>query len=363
MSTSMAAELFPVGEYLADELEARGWTQIDFAQVLGRPAQFVSEIISGKKEITRESATQIAAALGTSAEFWLSLQDSYFLWQQAKNSRTQESLDAVKTRAKLREIAPIPLLKKRGFITATDLAGQSQEVADLFGIKNLDEKPAMRFAARRSNFDESVTVLQRAWVACLKASAAKLSVAPYSQDGLRKLAEQLSEKTRDPRAVATFQTLFAQVGVKLSYVEAFPAGKLDGCALLVGGTPVIGISGRWKRLDKVLFTILHEVAHVLLGHIWDNDQVIVDDLSEKSHNAESDADQLAAELAISQPLPVVPRRPSAMWVKTQAELLKVPPIVLIGRLQNDGLLSWKTTLVREAPEVTGQLEQWIAFSS
>lgn len=32
-------------------------------------------LLSGKKEITRESAGQIGAALGTSAEFWLNLQD------------------------------------------------------------------------------------------------------------------------------------------------------------------------------------------------------------------------------------------------------------------------------------------------
>lgn len=67
----------PVGEILTDELDARGWTQTDFAEVLGLPAQFVSEIISGKKEITRESAAQIGDALGTSTEFWLNLQDSY----------------------------------------------------------------------------------------------------------------------------------------------------------------------------------------------------------------------------------------------------------------------------------------------
>lgn len=61
------------GDILADELDARGWTQADFADVLGRPTQFVSEIISGKKEITIESAAQIGAVLGTSAEFWLNL--------------------------------------------------------------------------------------------------------------------------------------------------------------------------------------------------------------------------------------------------------------------------------------------------
>ena len=85
---------------IAEELDACGWTQADFAEILGRPAQLVSEIISGKKEITRESAEQISAALGTSDEFWLNLQYSYLLWKQAQDSHTRESLDAVATRAR-----------------------------------------------------------------------------------------------------------------------------------------------------------------------------------------------------------------------------------------------------------------------
>ncbi|SFR32625.1 HTH-type transcriptional regulator / antitoxin HigA [Microbacterium azadirachtae] len=361
MSTPMAAEVFPAGEHLADELDARGWTQADFAEILGRPAQFVSEIISGKKEITRESAAQIAAALGTSAEFWLKLQDSYLLWKQAQDSRTRESLDAVKTRARLRELAPVALLRKRGFITASDPDGQSKEVLHLFGMQSLDEELTVRFAARRSNTDEAVTVLQQAWVACVKASARELQVGPYSRDRLRELAEQLSERARNPEEFAAFQTSFAEVGVKLIYIEAFPGGKLDGCALIVDGTPVIGISGRWKRLDKVLFTILHETAHVLLGHVSEDGGVIIDDLSEESQDEETKADQLAGELAISGPLPVVPERPSVTWARTHADALGVHPITLIGRLQNDGLLSWKTTLVRDAPNVTDQLERWTAL--
>jgi HTH-type transcriptional regulator/antitoxin HigA len=360
MSTPMVAEVFPVGEHLADELDARGWTQADFAEVLGRPAQFVSEVISGKKEITRESAAQIAAALGTSAEFWLQLQDSYLLWKQAQDSHTRESLDAVKTRAALRELAPVALLRKRGYITAPDPDGQSKEVLRLFGMQSLEEEPTVRLAARRSNPDKAVTVLQQAWVACVKAGARELEVASYSRDRLRELAERLSERARNPEEFAAFQALFAEVGVKLIYVEAFPGGKLDGCALIVDGTPVIGVSGRWKRLDKVLFTILHETAHVLLGHVSGDGEVIVDDLSEESQDDETDADQLASELAISGSLPVVPKRPSVTWVQTQADALKVHPITLVGRLQNDGLLSWKTTLVRDAPNVTDQLERWAA---
>src|SRR5690606_38356793 len=115
------------------------------------------------------------------------------------------------------------------------------------------------------------------------------------------------------------------------------------------------------RLDKVLFTILHETAHVLLGHVSEDGGVIIDDLSEESQDEETEADQLAGELAISGPLPVVPERPSVTWAQTHADALSVHPITLIGRLQNDGLLSWKTTLVRDAPNVTDQLERWTAL--
>lgn len=360
MNTPIAAELFPAGEILADELDARGWTQADFAEVLGRPAQFVSEIISGKKEITRESAAQIGAALGTSAEFWLNLQDSYLLWKQSQDARTRENLNAVKTRAQLRELAPVSLLVNRGYITSTDVQGQAREVLNLFGKDSFEDPLGISFAARRSNGEENVTVLQEAWAACVRASASALDAAPYSREALEDLAKTLSGRARDPQAFADFQALFAEVGVKLVYVESFPGGKLDGCAMMVNGHPVIGVSGRGKRLDKVLFTILHEVAHILLGHLVNNGAVILDDLSVDSANNEAEADQLASELTISRPLPAVPDRVHSSWIKEQADQLKVHPITLIGRLQKEGSLSWKTTLVRNAPTVIAQLESWKA---
>lgn len=358
MNTTTAAELFPVGEILADELDARGWTQADFAEVLGRPAQFVSEIISGKKEITRESAAQIGAGLGTSAEFWLNLQDSYLLWKQSQDDRTRDNLNTVKTRAQLREIAPVSLLAKRGYITATDVQSQACEVLHLFGKKSFEDPLGISFAARRSNREESVTVLQEAWAACVRATAGLLDAAPYSRKALENLARTLSNRACAPQAFAEFQTLFAEVGVKLVYVEAFPGGKLDGCAMMVDGHPVIGISGRGKRLDKVLFTILHETAHILLDHLVDNGEVILDDLTDDSADNEAEADQLASELAISNPLPVVPDRVRSSWIREQADQLGVHPITLIGRLQKEGFLSWKTTLVRGAPTVIAQLESW-----
>lgn len=360
MSTQMTVEKFPAGEFLADELEERGWSQADFAEILGRPAQFVSEIISGKKEITRDSAVQIGAALGTSAEFWLNLQDAYFLWKKSQDTHARHNLDDVRTRAQIWSLAPVSQLVKRGFIHSKDAPGQAAEVLQLFGKSHFEDPTSTRFVARRSNTDEKVTVLQESWAACVRASAALLEVSAYSPESLQRLAETLAARTKDPKNFAELQQLFSDVGVKLVYVESFPGSKLDGCALMVDGHPAIGLSGRGKRLDKIFFTLLHEVAHILLGHLSDDEKIILDDLSSESNSIEDEADQLAGLLAISAPLDDVPQRISAEWVKAKANELNIHPIVLIGRLQRDSLLSWKSALTRNAPTVIAQLETWIA---
>jgi HTH-type transcriptional regulator/antitoxin HigA len=77
------AEVFPPGDFIREELEARGWTQADLAAILGRPPQFVSMIVNGKKEITPRTALELASAFGTSARLWLNLEVSYRLAQAA----------------------------------------------------------------------------------------------------------------------------------------------------------------------------------------------------------------------------------------------------------------------------------------
>src|SRR3954447_12070538 len=128
----------PVGELLGRELEARDWSQADFAAVLDRPTQFVSEIVTGKKEITRESAAQIGAALGQTAEYWLNLQDQYLLAEQSKNQNTRVKLDEVRRRARLNDKGPIQLLKKRGYLSGATVEALEAEVRELFELESLD---------------------------------------------------------------------------------------------------------------------------------------------------------------------------------------------------------------------------------
>lgn len=95
MVTSMDSNPKPAravkpGDILREELDERGWTQKDFAEIIGRPVQVVNEVISGKKSITPETACLIAAALSTSPQLWLNLESSYRLWMAEANLDTSE---------------------------------------------------------------------------------------------------------------------------------------------------------------------------------------------------------------------------------------------------------------------------------
>lgn len=62
------------GDLILTMLKARGWTQATLAEVLGRPAATISEIVGGKKRVTAATAHQLEAALGMQARVWLMLQ-------------------------------------------------------------------------------------------------------------------------------------------------------------------------------------------------------------------------------------------------------------------------------------------------
>ena len=96
MPNRTPAEVFAPGEFIRDELEARGWTQGDLAQIMGRPLRLVNELIAGKKQITPDTARGLAKAFGDDdALYWMNFDSAYRL------SQTKPADESVGRRAKL----------------------------------------------------------------------------------------------------------------------------------------------------------------------------------------------------------------------------------------------------------------------
>ena len=83
----------PPGEYLAEDIAARGLSREELAKRMGRPVSAINEIIRGRKAITAETALQLEDALpGIPATFWMNLEAQYRLSKALIKRRKAEQL-------------------------------------------------------------------------------------------------------------------------------------------------------------------------------------------------------------------------------------------------------------------------------
>lgn len=102
-------------------------------------------------------------------------------------------------------------------------------------------------------------------------------------------------------------------GIGIEFVPHLPRTYLDGAALrLASGSPVIGLTLRYDRIDNFWFCLMHELAHVGLHLDGNEDDSFIDDLTLRdvigaTDPKETQADQWAEEAFI--PLDVHDRVP------------------------------------------------------
>ena len=288
MTDRMPAEVFPPGEFLNDELEARGWTQTEFAALIRRPPRVVNEIIAGKRAITPDTACDIAAGLDTSAQFWMNLETAYQL------SKVPTRDPAVTKEAKLRERFPIREMTKRGWISAAP----SYEVLEAgvlahFGLRSINAPIEFCHAARR-NHGENLSTAQYAWLFRVRQLAVALRVQKFTLERLRDAIPDLERLMTEPEEIRHIPRILADAGVRLVIVEPIPGSKIQGvCFWLDGNTaPVIGLSLKGDAIDKFWFDLWHEIEHVLRGD--GKEAVIIDDFDDASSEDECER---AANLA------------------------------------------------------------------
>jgi addiction module HigA family antidote len=67
------------GRHLAEQLDVLGMSAAELARRIKVPTNRVTQILNGQRAVTGDTALRLGHFLGTSAEFWLSLQMLYDL--------------------------------------------------------------------------------------------------------------------------------------------------------------------------------------------------------------------------------------------------------------------------------------------
>jgi HTH-type transcriptional regulator/antitoxin HigA len=336
----MAKEVFAPGEYISEELEARGWTQDDLARVMGRSLPAINKIISGKTPITPEIAIELGAAFSTSAEVWLNLEAHYRL------SRSGQPDENISRRARLYSLAPVKFMEKRGWLRNTRTTEQLEDkLRGFYNVKALNELPELEMAARAGGAGkEEIWAARLAWAIRIKNLAASLKAAPFDSLGEAKLGE-IRRLAKRPEDIEQVPALLARLGIRFLVVEHLPRTKIDGIALwLSEHDPVIGMSLRYDRIDYFWHTLMHELSHI---HNRDKEIVDVDLFGDKTAETESEkrANKEAAETLVDPgSMEAFTREGGSFYDQSDivsfAEEIGVHPGIIVGQLQYHNIIPY-----------------------
>lgn len=331
------------GRVLEEMMRDRGWTQMDLADILGKPQRSISEIVTGKKAVTPETAKALAAAFGNAAEFWMHLEGAYRL------SLAGMPDSEVSRRARLYELAPVKEMEKRGWIRKTDsTVDLERELCWFFGQESLDQEPVVT-ASRRSSIKE-LNPSQRAWCFRARYLASAVKAGKFSDKSLDTAIGQLKKLAAWPENARKVSSVLAKAGIRFVVLEPLMKTRIDGAALWIDdNSPVVAVSIRYDRIDSFWHTLGHELSHIRHrdGESIDVDLVGEDRPAPSDHDeVERRADLEAASTWIDQgELQSFIVRVGPLYSRDRinqfANRLKIHPGIIVGQLQYRGELGYQ----------------------
>jgi HTH-type transcriptional regulator/antitoxin HigA len=349
MENQTIAKAFPPGDFIKEELEAREWTQLSLAEIMGRQTSVVSAIVNGKRAISLDIATELSSAFGTSVDYWMNLEKSY---QQFLRSRSD---DSISRRARLFQLAPVKEMIKRNWIEpSNDWSVIEQEVCGFLEISSLDEDPkAFAHAAKKSSPEEPATPAQAAWLRRAKKLARGVQAAKFSEESFADAIRNVRRLMENPEDVRQVPKVLAAAGIRFLIVENIAHAKMDGaCFWLNNQAPVIAIGVRYDRIDNFWYVVTHEMGHIsnrdgVNGDaVWDanlvgEDAIPFDQKSEMEKQADLFAqqlliDQAAIEHWIARTAPLY----SKVKIIAFARMNHVHPAIVLGQLQYRKEVEW-----------------------
>ncbi len=313
-------------------MDQNNLTQAELIPYIGSRSK-VSEILSGKRELTLKMIKSLHKNLGIPIEVLITEPlpelpeeyadidfDKFPILEMINKNAFRLIQNVEKTKNHAEELI-------RGLI---ELSGGLQVLTSYKCRKN----DRLRINAKLNTF--AIT----GWCLHVLAEASQVKMEVKYEKGcledehFKRNLVSLSCLEDGPRLVKEF---LAKRGIILQIVEHYKNTYLDGAAfLLPNGTPVVGMTLRYDRTDNFWFVLLHELGHIA-KHLSNSQYYFADDMTlrkEDDCTEEQEADAFAEKALLTEEFNLdLDQFFSGNKVTIYARQHNISPAIVAGRIQ------------------------------
>lgn len=326
----------PPGATIKEQLKDRGMSQKEFAARMDMSEKHISKLIKGDVHLTPETAVRLEMVLGIPAKFWNNLEAVYR--EKIVKAKAENAMDSD---AELAKQFPYSEMVKYGWITETRDANEKVVyLRKYFGVVQLSllgEKQITRIACRRLAITEKSDLALMAWAQEAKIQARGIQTAPINIKELIAVIPDIRKMTvmKPEDFCPGIKRCLADCGIALVFLPHLKGSFLQGATFLDGNKIVVGLTARGRDADKFWFSLFHELAHIVLGHVGQS-------------NGTSSEDEKCADMWSGNTLIDVKsfddfraeRDYSEQSVLKFAKKQGIAPGIVVGRMQREGMIKY-----------------------
>lgn len=329
---------FHPGYYIKEIVEESGLTQEDFAKRLDTTPKNLSLLLRGKQSLSVDMAMKLARMVGTSFNFWMSLQNSYdeliAEFKSEEELEREQQVFSVLDYKYFRDNFGLPDLPRK---TDEQIKAVRKflDVATLCVFKK--RNMAVNFRKSTMNISESNIIKANIMVQIATNMALKTKAPDFDSCKLDSAIEySLTLTTEHERFFPLIQQTFFNAGVILIILPNLPGSKINGATKKIGNNIMVMVNDRRVFSDIFWFTLFHEIGHVVNG-----------DYGISFENEEGEPEKVADAFARDKLIPpseyenfIENRDFSLFSIRRFAEKIHRDPAIVLGRLQNDKIIGF-----------------------
>lgn len=321
-------------EAIKFRMDQLGLNQQNLVPFIGSKSK-VSEVLNKKRQLTLSMMRSLHEHLGISAEILLQKTGADF-------PRVAPGIQW--------DLFPLKEMSKRGWIKSLGKLKDSAEESMRVFIKEccptaetieacFRENSGNRMNTKTDMYALNAWCMRVMFLTHNKKLIKKFAPDSFTPSNLKEIAKLSFFKTGPQLA----QEYLEKHGIHLIIERHLPKTYLDGAALLLDdGSPVVGLTLRYDRIDNFWFCLLHELAHVILHLGKNNHHLFVDDMDAripddtKSKSIEEEADHLAMESLMPDKIwaaSTAKMNPTAKNVLALSQELRIHPACIAGRIR------------------------------